>query len=93
MLVAGKEGRRKVRLNCRTLKVYCVRVGCKQYKGETQSEKTESGHGGWWGWGIARFWRRFDYRASNNLIIIPLTRLFKTVLKFPLSSVTAILKD
>ena len=32
------------------------------------------GHGGWWGWGKARFWRRFDDRASNNLMIILLTR-------------------
>ena len=44
----------------------------------TQSEKTESGHGGW---GKARFWRRFDDRASDNLITIPLTRWFLDSIK------------
>ena len=41
----------------------------------TQLERTESGHGGWWGWGKARFFKRFDDTASDNLIIIPLTRM------------------
>ena len=59
----------------------------------TQSERTESGHGGWWGWGKARFWRRFDDRTSNNLMLIPLTRWFEIVLTFLLSSVTAISED
>ena len=41
----------------------------------TQSEKTESGHGGWWGWGKARLLRWFDERASDNLENI-LTEVF-----------------
>ena len=40
----------------------------------TQSEKTESGHGAWRGRGKARFCKRFDDRASDNFMIIPLTR-------------------
>ena len=78
-----KRVEEEVRLNCRTLKVYCfgVWIWCKQYKGENRrwlrQREQRADMGGLWSWSKARFWRRFDDRASNNRWSLPLPDDFR----------------
>ena len=80
-MVVCKEGRRRGPFKLPYAKsVLCWGMMQTIQTGEspvTQSERTESGHGGWWGWGKARYWRRFDDRASDDLILFPVPDDFR----------------